>query len=67
MNTKLSLVITKPIRMRIEWIRGHTNAKTTSDVFKEALGVYDHIVHCVHEGSTIIIRKKDGTETELVI
>jgi hypothetical protein len=61
----MNLEMPEEIKHRIEELQVLTYADSMSEVIRRALAVYDFLWHETQDGSTTIVRAKDGTEKKL--
>lgn len=55
------------VRALIEDLRKRTKADTLTEVVRRALTIYDALLTAARRGETIIARRKDGTECEVLL
>ncbi len=63
--TRISLELSDRATERLNAIRDTTDSPTTAEAIRLALRIADFVVEQAHAGNKIVIRKPDGTETEV--
>ncbi len=62
---RLSLKLSERASKRLDAIRDTTDSSTTAEAIRLALRIADFVVEQACEGNKIVIRKPDGTESEV--
>lgn len=64
----LKLDISNVVSERLEFLREHTKAQDTIDVFASALAVYYHLIgQKIENDAEVILRYKDGSEKRVAM
>ncbi len=64
---RLNFLVRPEVRERLERILTSTRARSLTQVLDRALVVYEHLLLHQKAGDSIVIRKSNGEECELVI
>ncbi|MEM7429469.1 MAG: hypothetical protein AAF441_25635 [Pseudomonadota bacterium] len=64
---RLNLVVSPRTRTRIEGLQDRLDSGSLSDVIRQAIQLLDLITERQIEGDKIVVRAKDGSETELTV
>lgn len=64
-KVRMNLDMPEPVKKRLEDLRNETYADSLSEVIRRALALYDLVWTEKQQGSTTIIRCKDGTEKQI--
>ena len=64
---RLNLEMPESVRDKLESMRRRSEADSRTEVIRRALALYDLLLEHSQQGSSIIVRTKDGKEKEVLI
>jgi hypothetical protein len=66
-TVRLNLRISTSVRDRLERVKETAQAESLTQVIRNSLVLYDALLEQTQQGSTVILRDKEGNEREVML